>query len=126
MIVIMVVVTSSFYMVLPSMIFIFCLHCLLDQHIPAKFIQNTVVINEDTTEEVPIPWAQIEQLKRELHRTQCIQRSSLYSFTTPSDRSDKQQDLAESSCIDPIDSLEPPYIFNGGLLSSFRVSTGFW
>lgn len=86
----------------------------------AKFIQNTVVINEDTTEEVSVLRAQIEQLKRELHHTQYNQRSSIYSFTTPSDRSNKLQDFSESSCIDPIGNLEPPYIFNGGQLSSLE------
>lgn len=85
----------------------------------AKFIQNTVVINEDTAESISVLQAQIEQLKRELKHAQYIQRPPLYCFTTPLERSNKLHDFSESSYIDHISDLEPP-IVNGGQLSSLE------
>ncbi|KAH9330715.1 hypothetical protein KI387_002823, partial [Taxus chinensis] len=84
----------------------------------AKFIQNTVVINEDTIEDVSVMRAQLELLKRELRHAQYMQRGSFCSFTTPSRGSNSSNDFSESPCTDPTSDLESLYIYNGGRIRS--------
>ncbi|XP_057861101.1 kinesin-like protein KIN-12D isoform X2 [Cryptomeria japonica] len=84
----------------------------------AKFIQNAVVVNEDTTEDISAMRAQIKLLKKELQQAQYTQKASFYSFTTPPRRFNNLHDDSESPSADRTGDFESAYICNGGQIKS--------